>query len=118
MARVTNAVAAHKARKRLLKSAKGFVGDRKNHIRLSADAVLSAMAFNYLHRKQKKRDFRKLWIMRIGVGAKINGISYSKLIGGLKLAGCALDRKMLSEMAIKDPESFATVAAQAKAALA
>ncbi len=59
MARVTNAVAAHKARKRLLKRAKGFVGDRKNHIRLSADAVMSAMAFNYLHRKQKKRDFRE-----------------------------------------------------------
>lgn len=118
MARVTNAVAAHKARKRLLKSAKGFVGDRKNHIRLSADAVLSAMAFNYLHRKQKKRDFRKLWIMCIGVGAKINGISYSKLISGLKKAGCGLDRKMLSEMAINDPEGFASVAAQAKAALA
>jgi large subunit ribosomal protein L20 len=118
MARVTNSVAAHKARKRLLKRAKGFVGDRKNHIRLSADAVLSAMAFNYLHRKQKKRDFRKLWVMRIGVGAKINGISYSKLICGLKKVGCTLDRKMLSEMAIRDPESFATVAAQAKAALA
>lgn len=118
MARVTNAVAAHKARKRLLKRAKGFVGDRKNHIRLSADAVLSAMAFNYLHRKQKKRDFRELWIMRIGVGAKINGISYSKLISGLKKIGSKLDRKMLSEMAIRDPEGFATVAQQAKAALA
>jgi large subunit ribosomal protein L20 len=118
MARVTNAVAAHKARKRLLKRAKGFVGDRKNHIRLSADAVLSAMAFNYLHRKQKKRDFRELWIMRIGVGAKINGISYSKLISGLKKIGSKLDRKMLSEMAIRDPEGFATVAQHAKAALA
>ena len=118
MARVTNAVAANRSRKRLLKRAKGFVGDRKNHIRLSADAVLSALAFNYRHRKEKKRDFRRLWIMRIGVGAKIHGISYSKLIAGLTKAGCLLDRKMLSEMAARDPESFGQIAAQAKAALA
>lgn len=118
MARVTNAVAAHRARKRLLKRAKGFVGDRKNHIRLSADAVLSALAFNYKHRKQKKRDFRKLWIMRIGVGAKIHGISYSKMMGGLAKAGCTINRKMLSEMAIRDPAGFAAVADMAKKALA
>ena len=118
MVRVTNAVAAHKARKRLLKRAKGFVGDRKNHIRLSADAVLSALAFNYRHRKLKKRDFRRLWIVRIGVGAKINGLSYSKLIDGLKKSGCELNRKMLSDMAIRDPSSFAAVAGSAKQALA
>ena len=118
MVRVTNAVAAHRRRKRLLKRAKGFVGDRKNHLRLSADAVMSALAFNYRHRKVKKRDFRKLWIVRIGVGAKINGLSYSKLISGLKKAGCTLNRKMLSDMAIQDPNSFATVASAAKQALA
>lgn len=118
MARVTNAVASNRTRKRLLKRAKGFVGDRKNHVKLSADAVLSSMAFNYRHRKEKKRDFRRLWIMRIGVGAKIHGISYSKLIAGLKKAGCLLDRKMLSDMAARDPENFAQVAAAAKAALA
>ncbi|MBI2743428.1 MAG: 50S ribosomal protein L20 [Chlamydiales bacterium] len=118
MARVTNAVAAHRSRKRLLKQAKGFVGDRKNHIRLSADAVLSAMAFNYLHRKQKKRDFRSLWITRIGVAAKMNGLSYSRLINGLKKAGCLLDRKVLSDMAINDPAGFAAVATKAKEALA
>lgn len=118
MVRVTNAVAAHKKRKRLLKRAKGFVGDRKNHLRLSADAVMSALAFNYRHRKLKKRDFRKLWIIRIGVGAKINGLSYSKLINGLKIAGCSLNRKMLSDMAIRDPSSFAAVAGAAKQALA
>src|SRR5579862_496025 len=99
MVRVTNAVAAHRKRKRLLKKAKGFVGDRKNHIRLSADAVMSAMAFNYRHRKERKRDFRKLWIIRIGVAAKINGISYSKFINGLKIAKCSLNRKMLADMA-------------------
>ncbi len=118
MVRVTNAVAAHRKRKRLLKLAKGFVGDRKNHIKLSADAVMSALAFNYKHRKQKKRDFRRLWIVRIGVAAKINGLSYSKLISGLAKAGCALNRKVLSDMAIRDPRSFALVATQAKQALA
>lgn len=118
MVRVTNAVAAHRRRKRLLKRAKGFVGDRKNHLRLSADAVMSALAFNYRHRKIKKRDFRKLWIVRIGVGAKINGLSYSRLINGLKKAGCGLNRKMLSDMALRDPSSFAAVAGTAKKALA
>ena len=118
MVRVTNAVAANRKRKRLLKQAKGFVGDRKNHLRLSADAVMSAMAFNYKHRKQKKRDFKRLWIIRIGVGAKINGLSYSKLINGLKKAGCGINRKMLSDMALRDPNSFAAVAGTAKQALA
>lgn len=118
MVRVTNAVAANRKRKRLLKQAKGFVGDRKNHLRLSADAVMSAMAFNYRHRKQRKRDFRRLWIIRIGVGAKINGMSYSRLISGLKKAGCGLNRKMLSDMALRDPGSFAAVASAARQALA
>lgn len=118
MVRVTNAVAANRKRKRLLKQAKGFVGDRKNHIRLSADAVMSAMAFNYRHRKQKKRDFKRLWIIRIGVAAKINGLSYSKLISGLKKVGCGINRKMLSDMALRDPSSFSAVAGAAKQALA
>lgn len=118
MVRATNAVATHRKRKRLLKRAKGFVGDRKNHLRLTSDAVLSAMAFNYRHRKERKRDFRKLWIIRIGVGAKINGISYSKFINGLKKAGCGLNRKMLADMAVRDPGSFAAVAGTAKQAMA
>ncbi len=118
MVRVTNAVARNRSRKRLMKRAKGFVGDRKNHKRLTLDAVLSALAFNYRHRKQRKRDFRKLWIMRIGVGAKINGISYSKLVDGLSKAGCTLNRKMLSDMAIRDPNSFSVVVGAAKQALA
>lgn len=118
MVRVTRSLATHKRRKRLLKQAKGFVGDRKNHIKLSKDAVMSALAFNYRHRKQKKRDFRKLWIMRLGVAAKINGLSYSRLIQGLSKVGCDLNRKMLSEMAIRDPSSFALVAGEAKKALA
>src|SRR6516225_10009027 len=116
MVRATNAVASHRRKKRLLKQAKGFVGDRKNHLRLTADAVLRAMAYNYRHRKERKRDFRTLWIMRIGAAAKINGISYSKFICGLKRAKCDLDRKVLAEMAIRDPSGFAAVAGHAKAA--
>lgn len=118
MVRATNAVYSNRKRKRLMKQAKGFVGDRKNHRRLTSNSVLQAMAFNYRGRKQRKRDFRSLWINRLSVGAKLNGLSYSKLIHGLKLANCTLDRKILSEMAIRDPEGFATVAGKAKQALA
>lgn len=118
MVRVTNAPASKRSRKRLLKRAKGFWGDRKNHVRQSSNAVMSALSFSYRHRKLKKRDFRKLWITRVGVGAKINGLSYSKMMNGLKMAGCELNRKMLSEMAIHDPEGFKAVAEMAKNALA
>jgi len=117
MVRVTNAVASHRRRKRLHKRAKGYVGDRKNHLRLTSDAVMHAMAFNYRHRKQKKRDFRRLWITRISAASKIHGISYSKFICGLKKARCELDRKVLAEMAIHDPNSFAAVVGRAKEAL-
>lgn len=118
MVRVTKAVASRKRRKRILKQAKGFIGDRKNHLRLTKDAVLKALAFNYEHRKLKKRDFRQLWIIRINVAAKINGISYSKFMNGLKKAGCKLDRKMLAYLAVKDPVTFSKVADTAKKAIA
>lgn len=118
MVRVTNSVASHRRKKRLFKRAKGFVGDRKNHLRLTSDCVVRALSYNYDHRKLKKRDFRSLWIMRIGAAAKINGISYSKLIHGLKQARCEIDRKMLADMAIRDPGSFAVVVSHAKQALA
>jgi len=117
MVRVNNAVARLRSKKRLFKKAKGFVGDRKNHLRNTKNAIMSAMAFNYRHRKLKKRDFRSLWIMRISVAAKIHGISYSKFVNGMKKAGCTLNRKMLSDMAIRDPQSFASVAKTAKQAL-
>lgn len=117
MVRITNAVASHRRKKRLYKRAKGFVGDRKNHLRLTSDAVLRALAYNYRHRKLKKREFRSLWIMRIGA-AGIHGISYSKFIYGLKKARCELDRKILADMAIQDPLGFAAVAGRAKEALA
>lgn len=118
MVRVTNAVASHRRKKRLLKQAKGFWGDRKNHLKMTKDAVLRALAFNYRHRKAKKRDFRKLWITRIAAAAKIHGVSYSKFICGLKRARCELDRKMLADLAVKDPDSFAAVVERAKQSLA
>lgn len=117
MVRATNAVASHRRKKRLHKLAKGFVGDRKNHLRLTSEAVMRAMAYNYRHRKEKKRNFRSLWIMRIGAAAKIHGISYSKFIYGLKNARCEIDRKMLADMAIRDPNGFAAVVGRAKDAL-
>ena len=117
MVRVTNAVASRKRRKRLLKRAKGFFGDRKNHTKLSQDAVMKAMSYNYIHRKKKKSEFRSLWIIRINTAARQCGISYSKLINGLTKAGCAIDRKMLADLAVRDPEGFAAVADKAKAAL-
>lgn len=116
--RTTNSVPSHLRKKRILKLAKGFVGDRKNHLRLTGDAVMRALSYKYIHRKHKKRDFRSLWITRIGVAAKINGLSYSKFINGLKKAGCELNRKVLADLAIRDPGGFAAVVSHAKAALA
>src|SRR5271170_1841948 len=107
MVRATYSVARHRRKKRLMKLAKGFWGDRKNHLRLTTDAVAKALSDNYKHRKLRKREFRSLWVMRLSAAAKINGLSYSSLIDGLKKAGCLLNRKMLSEMAISDPKGFA-----------
>lgn len=118
MVRATNSVASHRRKKRLFKLAKGFVGDRKNHLRLTSGAVMRAMAYNYDHRKLKKRDFRSLWIMRLNAAARINGISYSKFVYGLKKARCELNRKVLAEMAISDPTGFAAIVGHAKEALA
>ena len=117
MVRAISAVASHRRKKRLRKRAKGFVGDRKNHLRLTSDAVLRAMAFNYRHRKHNKRNFRSLWIVRIGVAAKVHGISYSKFVNGLKKARCELNRKMLADMAVRDPAGFTAVVDSAKEAL-
>lgn len=116
MVRVTNAVASRRRRKRLLKQAKGFVGDRKNHVRLSSDAVMKAMAFSTAHRKKKKGVFRRLWITRIGIATKSQGISYSKFINGLMKSKCCINRKMLANMAIQDPQGFAAVVDRAKQA--
>lgn len=118
MVRITNSVASRRRKNRMLKKAKGFRGDRKNHRRLTQEAVMRAMAFNYRHRKHNKRNFRSLWIVRTAIASKINGISYSRLIDGLKKAGCDINRKMLADLAVHDAPAFAEVATMAKAALA
>lgn len=117
MVRITNSVAARRRTKKLLKRCKGFYGDRKNHLKLSKDALMSALAFNYKHRKLRKRDFRSLWITRIGVAAKLNGLSYSRLIDGLKRVGCEINRKILADLAIRDPGAFTALAGSAKQGL-
>lgn len=117
MVRITNAVARHRRKKRLLKRAKGFWGDRKNHLKLTKGEVMRAQAYNYAHRKQKKRNFRSLWIVRINAAAKMEGISYSRLVNGLKLAQCEIDRKMLADLAVNDFEAFRAIAQAAKQAL-
>ena len=117
MVRVSTAVPSRKRRKRVLKKAKGFYGDRKNHYRQSVNTVMRAMAFNYIHRKKKKSDFRQLWNIRINTAARQNGMSYSRLIDGLTKAGCVVDRKMLADLAINDAEAFTAVVATAQKAL-
>ncbi len=118
MVRATNAVASHRRKKRMFKLAKGFVGDRKNHKRLTKNCVMTAQANQFKHRKLRKREFRRLWTQRINVAARMHGLSYSRLIHGLSLAGVEINRKLLSELSISDMAAFAAVAEQAKAALA
>lgn len=117
MVRVTCAPSSRRRRKKLLKKTKGFYGDRRNHIRQSANAVMTAMANNYRHRKDKKGWFRSLWITRIGIAAKISGMSYSRFMCGLKKAGIDLNRKVLAEIAANDPARFKEIALLAAAAL-
>lgn len=119
MPRITNAVASRKRRKRRLNQAKGFYGSRSKLFRQATEAVDRAMSLNYIHRKQKKRDFRGLWIVRLSAACKLNDISYSRFIEGVTKAGIEVNRKMLSEIAIHDPEGFAAIAgiARSKATL-
>ena len=114
MARVKRAVNAHKKRRKILKLAKGYVGARSKKYRIANETVIRALRFAYIGRKLKKRDYRKLWIARINAAARINGISYSKLINGLKLSGIEINRKMLSELAINDAAAFSKLVDAAK----
>ena len=111
--RVKRGYKARQRRKKILKLAKGFRGGRSKLFRTAADSVDKALMYAYRDRKQKKRDFRKLWIARINAGARMNGLSYSKFIHGLKLAGIDLDRKVLAELAISDPAAFTAIAERA-----
>ena len=114
--RVKKSVASRKRRKRILKQAKGYWGRRKNNIRRAKETLIRALAYAYRDRRQKKRDFRRLWIVRINAAVRPFGLSYSKFIAALKKAEIDLDRKSLSELAIRDPEGFKAVVETAKAA--
>lgn len=117
MPRATNAPASRKRRKRTLAKAKGFRGFRSTHFRYAKDAVRKAMTYAYRDRKNRKRTFRNLWIQRINAAARAAGITYSRLMEGLKHAGIEIDRKVLADLAVTDESAFAALAAQAKAAL-
>jgi large subunit ribosomal protein L20 len=116
MARVKGALGARKRHKKVLKLAKGYRGARSKQYRIAKQSVMRAMASAFAGRKQTKRDFRRLWITRINAAARINGISYSRLMNGLKVSGVTINRKMLAELAVNDPGAFTVLAEKAKAA--
>lgn len=115
--RVRCTVARHRATKRILKKVKGYRGSRSKLLRTAKEAIVRAEAFATRDRKQKKRDFRKLWIVRINAAAREHGLRYGELINGLKKAGVEINRKMLSELAIHNKEAFAELVKQAKSKL-
>ena len=117
MARVKGAMMTRKRRKSILKAAKGYWGAKSKHFKMAKQAVLKSGNYAFTGRKLKKRDFRSLWIARISAAAKTNGMNYSTLMHGLKVAGIDLNRKMLSEIAIADKAAFSAICEKAKAAL-
>ena len=117
MARIKGAMMTRKRRNKVLKAAKGYWGSKSKHFKMAKQAVMKSGNYAYIGRKQKKRDFRALWITRISAQAKVNGMNYSTFMNGLKKAGINLNRKMLSEIAISDKEAFTALCEQAKAAL-
>ena len=117
MARIKGATMTRKRRNKVLKLAKGYYGSKHSLFKTAKQAVMKSGNYAYIGRKQKKRDFRRLWITRISAAAKMNGMNYSTLINGLKKAGINLNRKMLSEIAIADPAAFTAICEKAKAAL-
>ena len=117
MARVKGALATCKRRKKILKLAKGYWGAKSKHFKMAKEAVMKSGNYAYIGRRLKKRDFRRLWITRINAACRMNGITYSAFINGLKKANINLNRKMLSEIAIADENAFKELVNQAKAAL-
>ena len=117
MARVKRGVTAHARHKKVLKAASGFYGRRKNTIRIAKQAVEKSMQYAYRDRKNRKRTFRALWIQRINAAVHEQGLSYGRFIDGLNKAGITIDRKVLSDLAIHEPQAFAAIVAQAKVAL-
>ena len=117
MARIKGAMMTRKRRNKTLKMAKGYYGSKHALFKTAKEAVMKSGQYAYIGRKQKKRDFRKIWITRISAACKMNGMNYSSFMNGLKKAGIDLNRKMLSEIAIADPAAFTALTEQAKAAL-
>ncbi|MBN2964042.1 50S ribosomal protein L20 [Sulfurospirillum sp. T05] len=117
MARVKTGVVRRRRHKKLLKLARGFYSGRRKHFRKAKEQLERSLVYAYRDRRQKKRDFRRLWITRINAACRLNDLSYSRFINGLNKANIVLDRKILADMAMNDPEAFAAVAAKAKAAL-
>ena len=117
MARVMGALATRKRRKKILKLAKGYWGAKSKHFKMAKEAVMKSGNYAYIGRRQKKRDFRRLWITRINAACRMNGITYSAFINGLKKANINLNRKMLSEIAVADEKAFQELVNQAKSAL-
>ena len=116
MARVKGAMMTRKRRNAVLKAAKGYWGSKSKHFKMAKQAVMKSGNYAFIGRKQKKRQFRQLWIARISAAAKLNGMNYSTFMNGLKKAGIDMNRKMLSEVAIADPKAFAKLVETAKAA--
>jgi large subunit ribosomal protein L20 len=117
MARVKRGVTAHAKHKKVLKAAKGFYGRRKNTIRIAKQAVEKSLQYAYRDRKVRKRNFRALWVQRINAAVREHGLTYARFIDGLNKAGVEIDRKVLSDMAIHEPQAFAALVGQAKTAL-
>lgn len=117
MARIKGAIMTRKRRNKVLKLAKGYYGSKSRLFKTAKQAVMKSGNYAYVGRKQKKRDFRRLWISRISAACKLNGMNYSTFMNGLKKAGVTLNRKMLSEIAIADPAAFTVLTETAKAAL-
>jgi large subunit ribosomal protein L20 len=118
MSRVKRGVTSHKRHKKVLSLTKGHAGQRHRLIKRANESMLHALRYSYEGRRDKKSDFRELWIMRINAAARLHGLSYSRLIHGLKVAGVELDRKQLADLAVTRPDAFEQLAGQAKAALA
>lgn len=116
MPRATNSVATRQRRKKVLKRAKGFWGRKSKTFRPANEQVLKSLSYAYRDRRVRKRDFRRLWISRINAGARLNGISYSRMMHGLKKSGVQVNRKILAELAVNDPNAFAELANLAKQA--
>ena len=114
MPRVSNSVASRRRKKKVLKQARGYFGGRSRLFRTAREAVNRAQAYSYRDRRVRKRDFRKLWIARINAAARLNGVSYSQLIHGLNQASVTINRKILADLAVRDPEAFTAVVEQAR----